>query len=78
MMNCENDEKSKTRNLLTSILPPELLQNLEYEFSFDKKHESILCKNEPNSVFSNEPISVFVGEVNPYHSWPLGRPTGRL
>ena len=33
----ENDEKSKTRNLLTLILPAESLQNLEYEFSFDQK-----------------------------------------
>ena len=45
----ENHEKSKTRNLLTLIYPAELLQILEYEFSFDQKHELFFSKT--NQLF---------------------------
>ena len=57
----ENDEKSKTRNLLTSILLVEFLEKLGYELVSIKKHESILCKNRTS-------FSIF-GEGNPYHQF---------
>ena len=57
--NLENHEKSKTRNLLTLILPVEFLQKLGYEFHFDQK-----TWNE--NVVNRTDLSIF-GQCNPYH-----------
>ena len=59
MMNSWNDEKSKTRNLLTLILPAEFLEKVGYEFSFDKKTwKDFVVKRTNFSIF---------GQCNPYH-----------
>ena len=54
-----NHEKSKTRNLLTFILPADFLQKFEYEFHSDKN-----TWNE--HVVKRTNFSIF-GQCNPYH-----------
>ena len=55
----ENDEKSKTRNLLTSNLPAEFWQTLGYEFHFFQKTWIHFRRERTN-------FSIF-GRGNPYH-----------
>ena len=54
-----NHEKSKTRNLLTSIFPAEFLEKLGYEFSFDQKTWNTISQKRTN-------FSIF-RQCNPYH-----------
>ena len=55
----ENHEKSKTRNLLTFILPAEVPPKLGYKFSFDQKTWNEKVVNRTN-------FFIF-GQGNPYH-----------
>ena len=60
----ENDEKSKTRNLLTLILPAEFLEKFGSEFSFDQKTWiDVVVKRTNCSIF---------GQCNPNFSYDWG------
>ena len=59
MLNSWKSWKSKTRNLLTLLLPAEFLEKLGYEFHFDQKTWIDFVQKRTN-------FSIF-GQCNPYH-----------